>query len=143
MHNCAYIKTWIGDQQPQKSYESAGKADGGGWGVVRNVSFVNFDVDGADGAPAITQDSGNANKKSGGTSKMEVSNILFENFTGHLNGRSDVTSSISCSKVKPCFNIQYKNFKLKPKKGAEGYGTGRCRNIKPGGVKGLTGDGCT
>lgn len=31
MHNAAYIKTWIGEQAPQSSYESAGLPNGGGW----------------------------------------------------------------------------------------------------------------
>ncbi|KAF2672058.1 putative galacturan 1,4-alpha-galacturonidase C [Microthyrium microscopicum] len=142
MHNCAYIKTWIGESVEQKGYESAGKPRGGGWGIVRNITFSNFDIDGADGAPSINQDNGN-NGKHAGSSKMEVSQIVFENFRGHLNGRSSVTSSINCSKVKPCFDIEYRNFKLRPKKGAEGFGTGKCKNIKPGSVKGLAGEGCS
>ena len=31
MHNAAYIKTWIGEEAPQSSYESAGLPRGGGW----------------------------------------------------------------------------------------------------------------
>jgi galacturan 1,4-alpha-galacturonidase len=142
MHNCAYIKTWIGEQAPQKGYESAGKPRGGGWGVVRNVTFSNFQVDGADGPPSITQDNGNTGGKYGGTSKMQVSNILFENFSGHLHGRSSATASVNCSKVKPCFDVVYRNMKLKPSKDADSFGTSRCRNVKPGGVRGLSGEGC-
>ena len=33
MENAAYIKTWIGEQAPQSSYESAGLENGGGGGV--------------------------------------------------------------------------------------------------------------
>jgi len=145
MHNCAYIKTWIGELAPQKHYESAGQPRGGGWGVVRNVTFRNFDVEGADGAPAITQDNGNTGGKYGGTSKMEVSQITFENFKGYLNGRSSITASINCSKKKPCFDIVYRNMKLRPgkKSDEDDFGTAKCRNVKPGGVKGLKGQGCS
>jgi len=143
MHNCAYIKTWIGAQAPQKSYESAGQPRGGGWGIVRNITFSNFQVEGADGAPSITQDNGN-NGSFSGTSKMEISKVLFENFRGYLSGgRSSITGSVSCSKVKPCFDIEYRNMKLKPKKDAEVSSSGKCRNVKPGGIKGLKGEGCS
>jgi hypothetical protein len=142
MHNCAYIKTWIGGQAPQKNYESAGKPRGGGWGFVRNITFSRFDVQGADGPPSITQDTGN-NGSFAGTSKMEVSKITFENFSGYLSGRSKVTASVSCSQARPCFDIIFKNMKLRPKKDADGYGQARCKHSKPSGVKGLKGDGCS
>lgn len=72
MENGAYIKTWIGGQAPQSSYESAGLPNGGGWGNVRNILFSNFDIQGADLAAAITQDSGD-NGSFAGTSNMLVS----------------------------------------------------------------------
>ncbi|KAK7890797.1 hypothetical protein LTR67_008007 [Exophiala xenobiotica] len=72
MENGAYIKTWIGEQAPQSSYESAGVPRGGGWGSVRNVLFSNFDIQGANLAAAITQSSGN-NGSFSGTSNMLVS----------------------------------------------------------------------
>ncbi len=72
MENGAYIKTWIGEQAPQSSYESAGLPRGGGWGNVRNVLFSHFDIQGANLAAAITQSSGN-NGSFSGTSNMLVS----------------------------------------------------------------------
>lgn len=71
MENGAYIKTWIGEKAPQSSYESAGLPRGGGWGVVRNILFSNFHLEGANSAAAITQDSGN-NGSFSGTSNMQV-----------------------------------------------------------------------
>lgn len=47
MTNSAYIKTWIGVPTLQTSYESAGLPNGGGWGVVENIVFENFNVQGA------------------------------------------------------------------------------------------------
>ena len=55
MHNSAYIKTWVGALVPQASYESAGQPRGRGWGSVRNILFANFNVQGADSGPAITE----------------------------------------------------------------------------------------
>jgi hypothetical protein len=142
MHESAYIKTWIGVQAPQKGYESAGVPRGGGWGSVRNITFSDFDVQGADGGPAITQDNGN-DGHNGGTSKMEISHITFENFRGYLSGkRKDLSGSVSCSKAKPCHDIVLRNVKLRTKKDSNSFGSGRCKNVKPGGVKGLSGSGC-
>jgi hypothetical protein len=142
MHNSAYIKTWIGGQAMQKnSYESAGQPRGGGWGRVRNVTFSNFDIQGADGAPSVNQDQGN-NGNYTGTSKMEVSKITWENFTGYLNGKSSITASLVCSKVHPCSDLTFRNMKLRPKKAADGFGQSRCKNVKAGSTKGLKGDGC-
>jgi hypothetical protein len=78
MENGAYIKTWIGEQAPQSSYESAGLPNGGGWGNVRNILFSNFKIQGADLATAITQSSGNPkNGTFAGTSNMLVSSPVF------------------------------------------------------------------
>lgn len=104
MHNSAYIKTWIGELVPQSSYESAGLESGGGWGSVPNVLFSNFEANGVNLGPAITQDSGN-NGSYSGTSLMSISNIAFVNFTGYVDTTKDVVSSVSCSKVHPCDNI--------------------------------------
>jgi galacturan 1,4-alpha-galacturonidase len=141
MHNSAYIKTWMGHPVPQKSYESAGKPRGGGWGVVRNLSFRDFQIEGADSGPSITQDNGN-NGSFSGTSKMEISNIKFESFRGYLHGKS-TTASLNCSKVKPCHGIEFRDVRIKPSKGDDGFGTAKCKNAAPGGVKGLSGDGCS
>ena len=74
MANGAYVKTWIGEQVPQNSYESAGLPRGGGWGAVRNVRFSNFEIQGAGRAAAISQDSGD-NGSFSGTSNMQVSSF--------------------------------------------------------------------
>lgn len=92
MHNSAYIKTWMGGLVPQDSYESGGLPRGGGWGTVRNLLFENFYVEGAKNGPTIDQDSGD-NGSYAGTSKMLVSNVIFQNFTGWLNGTGNTTVS--------------------------------------------------
>ncbi|MCJ1447651.1 MAG: hypothetical protein MMC23_008162 [Stictis urceolatum] len=137
LHNSAYIKTWVGALVPQSGYESAGQPRGGGWGVVNNVRFENFVLDGVDSGPSINQDSGN-NGSYSGTSKMAISNIAFVNFTGTVSGSN--VASVSCSNVHPCYGITYEGFDVKP---ASGSGTSSCKYIAPGGVHGLNGTGCT
>ncbi|KAK4158695.1 pectin lyase-like protein [Cladorrhinum sp. PSN259] len=144
MHNSAYIKTWIGELAPQGSnYESAGQPRGGGWGSVSNLRFENFYIQGAAGGPTIDQNSGN-NGSFAGTSNMEVSNITFKNFTGWINTRSGRTASLSCSKRKPCYNIAFEDISLAASEnGVPAGARGSCTNVKPGGVTGLTGSGCS
>lgn len=79
MESSAYIKTWVGELVPQDSYESDYLPRGGGWyvqesyplnlkektcltrsprGVVTNILFENFYIEGASVGPDINQDSG-------------------------------------------------------------------------------------
>lgn len=140
MHNCAYIKTWMGHLVPQSSYESAGQPRGGGWGNVTNVTFSNFRVQGADGVPSINQDNGN-NGSYSGTSKMQVNDIRFVNFTGYLNGKTS-KGSVSCSTVHPCYDIYFENIDLKSATNGTENMNGACKYIAQGGVHGLAGSGC-
>ena len=140
MHNSAYIKTWIGAQAPQNNYESAGLPRGGGWGSVKNITFSNFVIDGADSGPAITQDNGN-NGSFSGSSLMDISDIHFVNFTGKLSKGKTSKASINCSRLHPCFNITFSDFNLI---GSDGKSlTATCRNTAAGGVRGLDSPSCS
>lgn len=143
MEDGAYIKTYMGGRVLQSSYESAGLPNGGGWGVVQNIRFENFYVEGASIGAAITQDSGD-NGSYAGTSLMEISNIAFVNFTGFtLNGEGNRTAEVSCSNVHPCFNIAFQNVSLGVNAtGQEEPPTGTCSYIAENGVSGLIGSGC-
>ncbi|KIN00399.1 glycoside hydrolase family 28 protein [Oidiodendron maius Zn] len=143
LHDSAYIKTWMGGLVPQSSYESGGLPRGGGWGVVQNILFENFYLQGAAIGPAITQDSGD-NGSYVGTSLMEISNIAFVNFTGYTEGgKGNRTASVSCSNVHPCFNIALQNVSLATSAtGTPESAQGTCQFIAPNGVSGLTGNGC-
>ncbi|KAJ5085439.1 hypothetical protein N7532_010210 [Penicillium argentinense] len=138
MHNSAYIKTWMGGLVPQDSYESAGLPRGGGWGSVTNLVFSNFEVHGANAGPAITQDSGD-NGSYGGTSKMSISDVSFVNFTGSIETSSRKVASVSCSKVLPCYDINFENVVLYPENSTT-PGVGSCKYTAENGVHGL--DGC-
>lgn len=75
---------------------------------------------------------------------MEISNITFKNFTGWINTRSGRTASLSCSKRKPCYNIVFEDISLAASEnGVPAGARGGCANVKPGGVTGLTGSGCS
>ncbi|KAF2204642.1 putative galacturan 1,4-alpha-galacturonidase C [Delitschia confertaspora ATCC 74209] len=140
MHNSAYIKTWVGALVPQKGYESEYKPRGGGWGIVSNITFSNFWIQGADAPPSITQDNGN-NGSFSGTSKMLISDVRFVNFTGYLHNKNTM-GGVSCSMANPCFGISYENVHLKNgENGTENVG-GSCKYIAEGGVHGLKGSGC-
>lgn len=139
MHNAAYIKTYMGGRVPQSSYESAGLPNGGGWGTVQNILFSNFNVQGANAGPAITQDTGD-NGTYKGTSLMSISNVAFVNFTGYLhNVAHDRIASVSCSNVHPCYNIDFDNVLLHPSQNVSTHGNVSCSYVESGGVHGLPG----
>lgn len=125
----------MGGLVPQNNYESAGQPRGGGWGLVRNLTFENFDVTGAEKGTLITQNQGN-NGSFSGMSKMAISDIHYKNFHGTLSG-ADNLASIVCSNVTNCDNLWFTNMTL-----LGSFGTtfkGSCWWVKPGGIHGLRG----
>ncbi|KAF3767566.1 family 28 glycoside hydrolase [Cryphonectria parasitica EP155] len=138
----AYIKTWVGELVPQSSYESDYLPRGGGWGVVTNILFENFYLQGPSVGMDITQDSGD-NGSYPGTSNMLVSNVAFVNFTGYVNSATR-TAAVSCSARNPCYNIAMRNISLDLLQNgtvAEGA-VGTCSYTAEDGVYGMTGTGC-
>ena len=113
-------------------------------GVVQNIRFENFFIQGANIGPAITQNSGD-NGSYAGTSLMEISNIAFVNFTGYTEGgKGNRSASVSCSKVEPCYNIALRNISLATSATGTRYpAQGTCTWAAPGGVSGLNGTGCS
>ncbi|KAF5011145.1 hypothetical protein FDECE_2709 [Fusarium decemcellulare] len=105
-----YIKTWMGFPVPQPSdvYENEGKPRGGGWGRVHNLLFSNFELRNVSRGPFITQDNGD-NGTYRGTSKIEISDVVFRNFTGNLKSSGGRLGDISCSEEKPCFDISFED----------------------------------
>ncbi|KAL4794878.1 pectin lyase fold/virulence factor [Aspergillus venezuelensis] len=132
-----YIKTWMGHLVDQgDSYESAGVPRGGGWGVVRNITFRDFDVEGSNRAVVITQDNGDDEGGNfEGTSLMGVEGIVFDGYKGVLGSNNEAT--VSCSRVHPCFEIEFVDWGVT---GLDGEETpGECRWTTEGGVQGLEG----
>ncbi|KAK5726726.1 hypothetical protein LTR15_002614 [Elasticomyces elasticus] len=136
--NAAYIKTWVGElvSGGDRDYESDYQPRGGGWGSVTNMLFSNFHVFGAKSGGVISQNSGD-NGTAAGTSNMLVSNVAFVNFTGYLDGRP-TTASVSCSEREPCYNIDYRNYKLYTSDNETSTGVASCKLTEAGGVHGVT-----
>ncbi|KAJ3548534.1 hypothetical protein NM208_g963 [Fusarium decemcellulare] len=105
-----YIKTWMGFPVPQPSnlYENEGKPSGGGWGRVQNLLFSNFVLRNVSRGPFITQDNGD-NGTYRGTSNIEISGVVFRNFTGNLKSSGARLGEISCSEENPCFDISFED----------------------------------
>ncbi|KAI0482837.1 putative galacturan 1,4-alpha-galacturonidase C [Xylariaceae sp. FL0804] len=135
--NSAYIKTWIGVPVPQSSYESGGVPRGGGWGSVKNVIFSNFTLRGPDSGPAINENSG-SNGSFAGSSLMDISNVVFQNFTGFLNGET-TEAGISCSEVHPCYNIVLRDVNITASANSTSLlSNASCDWVQTGGVVGST-----
>ncbi|KAK1142869.1 hypothetical protein N8T08_007303 [Aspergillus melleus] len=130
-----YIKTWMGELVEQDSYESGGQPRGGGWGNVRNVTFSAVDVTNANRVGYIHQNEGD-NGSFTGTSKMEVSDIIFDRFTGTL-ATTGNQMGIQCSKVHPCYDVYFSDIDVKSSSGSSL--TGKCTYAKENGVHGLSG----
>lgn len=126
-----YIKTWMGELIHQDDYESDYQPRGGGWGNVRNLLFENFVLEDVSRGPYITQNNGN-DGTAGGTSMMEVSDVVFRNFTGKLKSPSGRLGEIGCSRVYPCSNIFFENMDLEA-------ADGKCSLYKSGTIYGLPG----
>lgn len=125
----------MGALVPQDSYESAGEPRGGGWGNVTNVVFSNFDIDGASVAPLINQNSGD-NGSYSGTSKMQVRDVTFVNFTGVLSSSNNV-ASLSCSENLPCDGIVFEGMDLKSSDNDSM--TAKCKYVAVDTFEGLSG----
>lgn len=111
-------------------------------GVVQNIRFENFWIQGAASGPYITQDNGD-NGSYAGTSNMEISNIAFVNFTGYTLPTKNATATISCSARHPCFNIALQNVSLAASvNGTETEAYGTCEYNALHGVTGMIGKGC-
>lgn len=110
---------------------------------MKNILFENFKIQGAAIGPNINQDSGN-NGSYGGTSKMQISDVVFKNFEGYMVGASgNRTAVVSCSAVHPCFDISLEGMELASSQNVSEIGAqGTCTYVAPGGVTGLTGAGC-
>lgn len=126
-----YIKTWMGQLVQQNDYESDYQPRGGGWGHVRNLLFENFVLENVSRGPFITQNNGN-NGTAGGTSKMEISDIVFRNFTGSLKSPTGRLGEVSCSRVHPCSDIYYEDMDLEA-------AAGKCAFYESGTIYGLPG----
>jgi hypothetical protein len=72
-----------------------------------------------------------------------VSNIWDKNFRGCLGGQT-TEEKVSCSSAYPCDNVYYEDINLMSSENFTAELTeGKCRNIQPSDVHGLSGPGCS
>lgn len=106
--DAAYIKTWQG--VPVKR-STNGDGGGGGSGYVRNVTFRNFHLENVKLPIQISQCIySEANAKDCETSKMAISNITWENFTG--TSTYNIAASLHCAESHPCPDIYFKDVNI-------------------------------
>ena len=101
----AYIKTWQGTSQDSTLNGDAG---GGGYGYVSNVTFRDFTLSNVGLPMQITQCIySESASDSCDTSKMQISNITWQNFTG--TSRYNIAASLYCTSAHKCPNIFFKD----------------------------------
>lgn len=112
----AYIKTWQG--LPSK-HSGNGAGGGGGSGYVRNVTFKNFDIENSALPIQISQCIYNERGTNCDSSKMQLSDITWENFKG--TSRYNIAASLHCAKGHPCPDIYFHNVDIKSINETRGY----------------------
>jgi galacturan 1,4-alpha-galacturonidase len=118
--NGARIKTWAG----HGNMNGVGSG-GGGSGRVNNITFEKFRVSGVDSAIMITQCYGekDAAKCRADPSKVTISNVLMQDFSGSARAKNGAIGSIECSTSSSCKNIVLKDIRV-------GGGKISCSNVK-------------
>ncbi|QKX64350.1 uncharacterized protein TRUGW13939_11524 [Talaromyces rugulosus] len=109
--NCtdgAYIKTWSGVESTENSNGDAG---GGGKGLVKNVTFSNFNMSHV-GLPIQISQCIYTEKSSQycNTSQLQIEDVTWVNITGTT--RFNIAASIYCSPEVPCPGIRFDNVSL-------------------------------
>lgn len=105
-HQAAYIKTWRGAS-------GRGDADGGGSGLIRNITFRNFNLINVALPMMITQciysesDAGTCDD-----SKMQIQDVTFCSFTG--TSRYNLAASFHCAASHPCPGIYLLDSNITP-----------------------------
>ncbi|EAU30162.1 predicted protein [Aspergillus terreus NIH2624] len=118
----AYIKTWQGTRI---FTPSNGDWGGGGTGLVKNITFRNFEMDNVGLPIQVSQCVYSAGSdKNCNTSTLQIEDVKWENI--HGTSRFNIASSIYCSDERPCPNITFENVNitsLNATRGLPYYGT--------------------
>jgi len=108
--NCmdgAYLKTWQG---VPIATDLNGDIGGGGTGLIKNVTFSNFDLVNVGLPIQISQCIYSETGSGCNTSTLQIEDISWVNFTG--TSRYNIAASLYCSPVVPCPNIAFENITL-------------------------------
>ncbi|KZV72671.1 glycoside hydrolase family 28 protein [Peniophora sp. CONT] len=99
-----YLKTWVGSIKGVPPISG-----GGGSGFVSNARFINVTLDDVDSPTLIDQLwEGNSSDI---PSKMQISNLTWENWSGTAAANSTLVS-LDCSPAFPCENLTFINFNV-------------------------------
>ncbi|KAJ5216247.1 uncharacterized protein N7498_002654 [Penicillium cinerascens] len=130
----AYIKTWQGTQIYTPSNGDWG---GGGTGLVKNITFRNFEMENVGLPIQLSQCVYSAGTNKGcNTSTLQIEDVKWQNIRG--TSRFNIASSIYCSDECPCPNITFDNVNITSVNATRGlpfYGTDiqhelfQCTNI--------------
>ncbi|KAF2396619.1 pectin lyase-like protein [Trichodelitschia bisporula] len=126
--NGARIKTWSGGHSA-----GGGLEGGGGSGRVANVTYENMRVSKVDSAIEITQCymEKDMAKCKANPSKVTISNILMQGFSGTTSGKKNTVGSLTCASAAGCKNIVLKDINVRAPGGSKAFS---CNNIHPSGV---------
>ncbi|KAJ5263572.1 hypothetical protein N7478_011177 [Penicillium angulare] len=134
--NCqegALIKTWQGVSD---NGSSNGDSGGGGSGLVKNITYRNFELTNVALPIQISQCIYSEDGQSCNTSKMAIEDITWSNIKG--TSRYNIATSIYCSDVHPCPGLKFEDIELQSVNSTLGlpmYGTDlqnevyQCTNI--------------
>jgi galacturan 1,4-alpha-galacturonidase len=106
--DCAYIKTWQGDVL---NSTTNGDGGGGGSGIVKNITFRNFELENV-GLPIQISQCIYAGRGGVGcnTSKIAIEDVHWLNFTG--TSRYNIAASLYCSEIHPCPGVTFENVNI-------------------------------
>ena len=134
--NCmeaAFIKTWQGVPAGDSLNNDAG---GGGYGLVKNVQFRNFELTNVALPIQISQCIYTESGQYCNTSKMAIEDITWSNIKG--TSRYNIAASIYCSDLHPCPGVRFEDIEIQSVNSTLGlpmYGTDlqsevyQCTNI--------------
>lgn len=108
--NCedgAYLKTWQG---VPITTDLNGDVGGGGTGLIKNVTFSNFDLVNVGLPIQISQCIYSETGAGCNTSTLQIEDVSWVNFTG--TSRYNIAASLYCSPEVPCPNVRFENVTL-------------------------------
>ncbi|KAJ5239690.1 pectin lyase fold/virulence factor [Penicillium chermesinum] len=104
----AYVKTWQGSRT---WVPSNGDYGGGGSGLVKNVTFKDFELINVGLPIQLSQCVYSDNSDKGcNTSKLAVEDVKWQNI--HGTSRFNIAASVYCSDVHPCPGIEFENINI-------------------------------
>ena len=113
---CAYIKTWQGEVLNSTSNRNAG---GGGSGIVKNITFRDFQLENVALPIQIRQCIYAQGNVGCNNSKIAISDVHWVNFNG--TSRYNIAASLYCAASHPCPGVTFDRVNITGINQTEGY----------------------